>query len=153
MPSVKHLAAALAISGAGLAAVTQHEGMRFNAYLDIAGIPTICVGSTSNVKLGMRASGAECERRLRTDMNYAEHSVKKCVRARITQNQYDALASLVFNIGGSAFCKSTLVRKLNAGDYAGAAREFPRWSYAAGKYSEGLNKRRLAEQAVFLKEN
>ena len=153
MPSVKHLAAALAISGAGLAAVTQHEGIRFNAYLDIAGIPTICVGSTSNVKMGMRASQAECERRLRTDMNYAEHAVKQCVRARITQNQYDALASLVFNIGGSAFCKSTLVRKLNSGDYAGAAREFPRWSYAAGKYSEGLNKRRLAEQAVFTKEN
>lgn len=153
MPSVKHLAAALAISCAGLAAVTQQEGIRFNAYLDIAGIPTICVGSTSNVKIGMRASQAECTRRLRTDMNYAEHSVRKCVRVPITQNQYDALASLVFNIGGSAFCNSALVRKLNSSDYSGAAREFPRWSYAAGKYSEGLNKRRLAEQAVFLKEN
>lgn len=153
MPNAKHLAAALAISSAGLVAVTQHEGVRFNAYLDIAGIPTICVGSTSDVRLGMRASKAECDRRLRTDMSYAEHFVKQCVRVPITQNQYDAMASFVFNVGGSAFCKSTLLRRLNAGDYAGAAREFPRWSYAAGKYSDGLNKRRLAEQAVFLKEN
>lgn len=153
MPNAKHLAAALAISSAGLAAVTQHEGVRFNAYLDIAGIPTICVGSTSNVTMGMRASQAECERRLRTDMNYAEHFVKRCTRVSITQNQYDALASLVFNIGGSAYCKSTLARKLNAQDYTGAASEFPRWSYAGGKYSAGLSKRRLAEQAIFLKES
>lgn len=152
MPNVKHLAAALAISTSGLAAVTAHEGVRFQAYLDIAGVPTICVGSTSEVKMGMRVSKAECERRLRTDMNYAEHFVKKCTSAPITQNQYDALSSLAFNIGGAAYCKSTLVRKLNAGDTAGAAREFPRWSYASGKYSAGLNTRRLAEQAVFVKE-
>ena len=153
MPSVKHLAAALAISGAGLAAVTQHEGIRLNAYLDIAGIPTICVGSTSNVKMGMRASEAECERRLRTDMNYAEHFVRKCSNVPMTQNQYDAVASLVFNIGGPAYCGSTLVKKLNRLDYSGAAREFPRWSYAAGKFSPGLYNRRVAEQAVFVKEN
>lgn len=152
MPSVKSLAATLAISAAGLSAVTTHEGMSFVAYRDIAGIPTICVGSTSGVKMGMRADRAECERRLRTDMQYAEHFVKKCTTAPITQNQYDALASLVFNIGGTAYCNSTLVKKLNRLDYQGAAREFPRWSYAGGKFSQGLYNRRIAEQATFTKE-
>lgn len=153
MRTGKHLAAALAISASGLAAVTHFEGVVYHAYLDIAGIPTICVGSTEGVKMGMRASKAECERRLRTDMNYAEHFVKKCTTAPITQHQYDALASFVFNVGGPAYCKSTLVKKLNALDYAGAAAQFPRWSYAAGKYSSGLYTRRLAEQVVFLKED
>lgn len=152
MPSVKHLAASLAISTAGLAAVTQYEGVRFTAYLDIANVPTICVGSTEKVRMGMRASEAECQRRLRTDINYAEHFVKTCTNVPLTQNQYDALSSLVFNIGGSAYCRSTLARKLLAKDYQGAANEFPKWSYAAGKYSQGLAKRRYAEQAVFLKE-
>ena len=152
MHSAKKLAASLAISVAGLAAVTQHEGVRFTAYMDVVGIPTICVGSTTDVKMGMRASKAECERRLRTDMNYAEHFVKKCTNVPMTQNQYDAVASLVFNIGGPAYCKSTLAKKLNALDYNGAAREFPRWSYASGQYIGGLYKRRLAEQSLFLKE-
>lgn len=68
----------------------------------------------------------------------------------LTQNEFDALASFVFNVGLGAFEKSKLRRLLKAGDKAGAANEFPRWNKAAGKVLPGLVTRRAAERALFL---
>ena len=70
----------------------------------------------------------------------------------LSQSQFDALVSLVFNIGGGAFRKSTLLQKLNAGDYAGASNEFMRWIKAKGRVLGGLVTRRAAERALFLSE-
>lgn len=73
------------------------------------------------------------------------------VKVPLTQNQYDALVSLVFNIGRGSFARSSLLKKLNAGDMTGAAQEFPRWVYAKGKKLPGLITRRNDEMELFLK--
>jgi GH24 family phage-related lysozyme (muramidase) len=69
----------------------------------------------------------------------------------LTQNRFDALISFTYNLGGSALASSTLLKKLNAKDYKGAAAEFPKWNKAGGKVVSGLTKRRDAEMELFLK--
>lgn len=148
-PSNKALAATFAVSLAGLAFITQMEGTARDAYLDAVGVPTICVGSTRKVFLGQTASLRECEERLQEDTTYAGKGVARLVRVRLTQEQYDALVSFVFNVGAGAFSKSTLLRKLNDGDCLGAAQEFPRWVYAKKKRLRGLVRRRALEAEMF----
>ncbi len=77
-------------------------------------------------------------------------AVNRLVTVPLTQNQFDALISFVFNLGIGNFRTSTLLKKLNAGDYTGAAKEFPPWVRADGKQLPGLIKRRDAEKALFL---
>lgn len=144
------IAVALALSPLGRAFLQQHEGTRTEAYLDSAGVPTICTGSTTKVFIGQKATLQECEERLQEDTGYAGRAIHRLVHVRLSQTQYDALVSLVFNIGEGAFARSTLLRKLNAEDYAGAATEFDRWVYAGGKKLRGLQNRRDAEQELFL---
>ncbi len=143
--------AALSLSAFGLAFLQQHEGTREQAYLDSVGVPTICTGSTRAVRLGQVAAPGECETRLREDTSVAGNALRACVKAPLTQEQYDAVLSLTFNVGGGAVCRSTLVRKLNAGDCLGAANEFPRWNRAGGRVLPGLSKRRAAERELFIK--
>lgn len=76
--------------------------------------------------------------------------VNKIVKVPLTQNQFDALCDLVYNIGSGAFSKSTLLKRLNAKDYAGAAEEFVKWNMAGGKVLSGLTKRREEEKKLFL---
>ena len=76
--------------------------------------------------------------------------VNKIVKVPLTQNQFDALCDLIYNIGSGAFSKSTLLKKLNAKDYAGAASEFVKWNMAGGKVLPGLTKRREEEKKLFL---
>jgi lysozyme len=78
--------------------------------------------------------------------------VNRLVKVELTQDQFDALVSLVFNIGGGNFERSTLLKKINARNFDGAADEFPRWNRAAGKVMAGLTKRRHAEQSLFQSE-
>jgi len=133
----------------GLQAIKQHEGVRTAAYLDAVKVPTICYGSTLNVYIGQRASLAQCESRLTQDATYAGRGVSKGVQVKLSQGQYDSLVSFVFNLGETQFYKSTLLRKINAGDCFGAAKEFDRWVYAKGKRLPGLVKRRAAERSTF----
>ena len=79
-----------------------------------------------------------------------ELTVNSSVKVPINQNQFDALVSLAFNIGGPNFAGSTLVKKLNSGDPRGAADQFPRWKFADGKEMRGLVRRRAAERELFL---
>jgi len=76
--------------------------------------------------------------------------VNKIVKVPLTQNQFDALCDLVYNIGSGAFSKSTLLKKLNTKDYTGAAEEFAKWNMAGGKVLSGLTKRREEEKKLFL---
>lgn len=145
----KKIAAAFAVSLSGLAFIAGFEGTEQVAYLDSVGVPTICTGSTRGVFLGQTATLQECEERLQEDTTYAGKAVARYVRVRLTQGQYDALVSLVFNIGPGAFSGSTLLRKLNASDCLGTVREFPRWVYAGKKRLRGLEARRAAEAAKF----
>lgn len=143
------MASTLLPSFRGTEEIKKHEDVRYSAYYDAVKVPTICYGSTRDVYIGQRATPQECEWRLVADLNVAGDGVDRAVKRPITQGQYDALISFTFNVGTTALAKSTLVRKLNAGDCLGAAREFDRWVYAKGKRLTGLVKRRAAERAMF----
>jgi lysozyme len=114
-------------------------------------VPTIGWGHTKGVKMGDSCTIMQADEWLREDCRDAENEVNRCVRAIITQNQFDALVSFVFNIGGPNFRASTLLSKLNSGDYAGAAAQFPRWNKQGGVVLNGLTRRRAQEMALFLK--
>lgn len=88
---------------------------------------------------------------LRADLGTAEAAVNRLVTVPLTQNQFDALVSLVFNIGEGNFSKSTLLRRLNAGEREAAAGQFGRWNKSKGVELAGLTKRRAAERELFLK--
>ena len=140
------LASALLPSQPGLDSIKKHEGVRYTAYLDAVQVPTICYGSTRKVYIGQRATPAECEERLLEDATYAGKGVAKGVHVPLTQGQYDALVSFVSNVGETKFYRSTLLRKINAGDCWGAGAEFDRWVYAKGKRLKGLVSRRADER-------
>ncbi len=146
------------LSDAGLAAIKRHEGLRLDAYPDPGssnGLPaTIGYGSTKTLtgkpwQLGDRISEAEAEALLIRDIEDFESAVNRLVTVPLTQAMFDALVSLTFNIGIGAFSGSTLLRELNAGNYAGAQAQFQRWRMNDGKVMQGLVNRRAAEAALF----
>ena len=142
-------------SAAGRAAIARREGNKLKAYKDSVGIWTIGVGHTTaaglpKVAAGLVITAAQSDEILSRDLAKFENAVNGAVKVPLSQNQFDALVSLAFNIGGGAFAKSTLVRKLNKGDYRGAADSFMNWNKAGGKVLDGLTKRRNEERAQFL---
>ena len=137
-------------SDAGIGLIKQFEGVRLTAYRDSVGVPTIGYGSTRGVKMGDVITQAEADTRLRQDLQSAEFAVNRLVKPALTQNQFDALVSFVFNLGGTALASSTLLKYLNNGKYAEAAQEFPKWTHAGGAVLAGLIARRAAERALFL---
>lgn len=143
-------AGSLALGGAGYGLITHFEGKENTAYRDVVGVPTICYGHTKGVKMGTRASDAECTQMLTEDVTDFGRGLSKSVKVPVSQQQYDALLSFSYNVGLGNLNKSTLLRKLNAKDYCGAAKEFPKWKYAGGKPLRGLERRRLAEQELFI---
>lgn len=149
MKSPRLTATLLAVSAAGLVAIASHEDVRPVAYVDPVGIPTICAGHTAGVRIGQRATINGCLVMLHEDASEAGRGVASCTAAPLTQAQYDALTSFAFNVGTSAYCRSTLVKKLNSGNCHGAAAEFDRWVYAKGRKLPGLVKRRADERARF----
>ena len=138
------------VSNNGINLVKRFEGLELKAYRDSVGILTIGYGHTHAVKAGDIITGEQADAFLREDLQVAELTVNTNVKVKLTQGQFDALVSFVFNLGSGNFVKSTLIRKLNAGDYAGAADEFGKWVNAGGKKLPGLVKRRAAEREVFL---
>lgn len=137
--------ASLSLSAATLVGLAVHEGYREEAYLDIVGVPTIGYGTTDGVKMGDRTNPVKALERALADMQKFEGAIKQCVKVPLHQHEYDAYLSLSYNIGAGAFCRSTLVRKLNSGDYAGACNEILRWNRAGGKEVRGLTIRRKEE--------
>lgn len=137
-------------SNNGMSLIKRFEGLRLQAYRDSVGIPTIGYGHTQGVKMGDIITGEKADKFLREDLQVAELTINTSVKVKLSQAQFDALASFVFNLGSGNFVKSTLLKKLNAGDYAGAAGEFGKWVNAGGKQLPGLVKRRAAEREVFL---
>lgn len=138
--------------------VKQYEGFRSSAYIDTSGLPVIGYGqsklSGKTVRMGQYVTQAQADSELAQELYHIQLIVQSKVKVQLTPNQLGALTSLVFNAGTRVITDSTLSRKLNAGDYAGAAREFPRWNKAhqGGRLVAlpGLTKRRLAEQKMFL---
>lgn len=138
------------ISTIGLGLIQEFEGCKLDAYKCPAGIWTIGIGHTKDVKPDDKITESQALELLREDVRWVEKAIDEHVQVKINQNQYDALSAFIFNVGAGAFSLSTLLKKLNAGDYDGAANEFPRWNKAAGKELPGLTRRRAAEKALFL---
>ncbi|WP_288791147.1 lysozyme [uncultured Enterobacter sp.] len=139
----------------GIALIKQFEGCKLTAYQDSVGVWTIGYGWTQPVdgkpiRAGMTIKQETAERLLKTGLVSYESDVSRLVKVGLTQGQFDALMSFTYNLGARSLSTSTLLRKLNAGDYAGAADEFLRWNKAGGKVLNGLTRRREAERALFL---
>jgi lysozyme len=142
------------ISQKGIDLIKHFEGLYLMAYLCPAKVWTIGYGHTGikhndgTVKPGQRITRARAEELLAMDLNtkYAP-DVRRMAKVPLTQTQFDALVSFHFNTG--ALGRSTLLRKLNAGDYKGAAAEFARWTRGGGKVLSGLVRRRKAERHLF----
>lgn len=130
--------------------VKSFEGFFDHAYQCPAGVWTIGYGTTKGVKPGDRCTHEQAEQWLADELADKAERVDELVKVAVTQNQFDALCSFSYNVGSYALEKSTLLRKLNAGDIHGAADEFPRWNKGGGKVLPGLVRRRDAERALFL---
>lgn len=142
-------------SDKGIALIKQFEGCKLTAYQDSVGVWTIGYGWTQPVdgkpiRAGMTINQETAERLLKTGLVSYESDVSRLVKVGLTQGQFDALVSFTYNLGARSLSTSTLLRKLNGGDYAGAADEFLRWNKAGGKVLNGLTRRREAERALFL---
>jgi len=132
------------------------EGLMLKAYLCPAGVPTIGYGHTgpdvtrADVTARKEITRAEADRLLATDLVRFENGVSSLLDVEVTQNEFDALVSLAFNIGLGAFGKSTLRRLLNRGMRPEAAAQFTVWNKAGGKFHPGLLKRRTLELIHFM---
>lgn len=114
-------------------------------------VPTIGYGCTEGVRMGMVWTEAEAQAALRKEIARFESAITRMVTVDLNQNEYDALVSLAYNVGEGALQKSTLLRKLNRGDRAGAAKEFHKWVNVNKRPVAGLVSRRIRESALFLK--
>jgi lysozyme len=150
-------------SASGVKAIAQHEGLVLETYEDPIGILTIGYGHTGSEAFpGNKITQKKAMQLLKEDLKTAEAIIAKYVKVPLTQPQLDALVSFVLNVGPGAKGKkdgfvrlkngrqSTILRKLNEGDYFGAAEELPKWKNAGGKPLRGLIIRRAEERALFL---
>lgn len=139
----------------GINLICGFEGKRLTAYDDGVGVWTIGFGTTIypngvRVKKGDTCTEAQAKQYMQNDLKKFERTVNDVVTVSLSQNQFDALVSLTYNIGAGAFKGSTLLKKLNLGDYKGAAGQFDVWVNAGGKRMQGLVNRRVREKEVFL---
>jgi lysozyme len=138
--------AGLSLSAAALVGIALHESYTSQAIVPVPGDkPTIGFGTTDGVKLGDSITPPKALQRALQDLQQFESAIKRCVTVPLHQYEYDAYTSLTYNIGQTAFCNSTLVRKLNAQDYEGACKEILRWDRFKGQPLRGLTKRRQDE--------
>lgn len=139
----------------GVELIKEHEGLRLTKYLDAVGKPTIGYGHLilpgENYQ---RITREQAESLFEVDLDIHEREVARLVTVPLNNNQFSALVSFTFNLGPTKLSRSTLLKKLNAGDYAGAAREFSRWVYGKvggkNKRLAGLIRRRADEKSLFL---
>lgn len=133
----------------GVDFIKSFEKLRLQAYLCEANKLTIGYGHTRGVRLGQTCTVAEAEQMLAEDIAIAEKAVNT-IKQELTQNQYDSLVSLCFNIGNENFKTSTLYRKVNADPNDPTIKgEFVRWIYCKKKKSKGLTRRRIEEAKIY----
>lgn len=149
------------ISKNGLKLIQEYEDFRAKAYLDIKGVPTIGYGTTvypdgKKVKLGDVCTRSQAEQWFAIDTKDVDAFLDRNVtQVKLTQNQFDSLASFIYNIGRSAFIASTMYKLIKVGKMKEAADQFDVWNKVTIKgkkvYSQGLANRRAKEKALFLK--
>ena len=137
------------ISPDGLQFIKDAEGCKLAAYLDSVGVPTIGVGHTKGVHGGMTITQLQADKFLEDDLEDVYRCIEGYVHVPLSQGQFDALCSFIFNLGCGSFKGSTLLNRLNKGDYTAAAEQFPRWVNAGGQKLAGLVKRRAGEAEMF----
>lgn len=143
------------ISQKGVDFIKSHEALRLKAYQDSKGVWTIGWGHTKNVHPGDVITREQAEQFIRDDFAWVERTLNADLVAGrdkplVTQNEFDALCSLVFNIGSQAYLESTVRRKIKQGDKMGAAHAFGMWVYSDHKFVQGLANRRADETRLFL---
>ena len=150
--SLKQKIAALTTAGAtaiALVVIAHFEGVSFEPYRDVAGVLTVCYGHTGNdIIQGKTYTQQECDELLQKDFIRTQQQVDILVKVPVDDKTKASLYSFAFNVGTTAFARSTLLKKLNAGDQNGACEEMKRWVYAGGKVWRGLVSRREAESAL-----
>ena len=132
-----------------LALIKKFEGCELKAYQCSAGVWTIGYGHTKDVVEGMEITQEQAEQMLVDELHEYESYINKYVTVALSQNQFDALVSWVYNLGPANLQSSTLLKVLNSGDYSGVPAQIERWNKAGGKVLEGLIRRREAESALF----
>lgn len=138
--------AGIVLSASALVAIVTSEGYTDTAVIPVPGdVPTIGFGTTEGVKPGDHITPPKALARALTDVQKFEGALKRCVTVPLHQYEYDAYVSLAYNIGPGAFCGSTLVKRLNAGDYIGACQAILMWDKFKGKPLRGLTIRRQSE--------
>jgi lysozyme len=130
--------------------IESFEGLKLTSYQDQRGIWTIGYGSTTDVWPNMTITQQEADDRLGIDLHNAEQAIYKNIQIPLNQNQFDALVSLVYNIGVGAFKKSTLLKLIDRADFQGAANQFLAWDKTNGVINEGLVNRRSVERNLFM---
>ena len=143
------------LSQNGVNFIKSHEALRLKAYQDSKGVWTIGWGHTKNVHPGDVITREQAEQFIRDDFAWVERTLNTDLVAGrdkplVTQNEFDALCSLVFNIGSDAYLDSTVRRKIKQGDKMAAARAFKMWVYSNHKFIQGLANRRADEVRLFL---
>lgn len=143
------------ISQKGIDFIKSHEALRLKAYQDSKGVWTIGWGHTKGVKPGDVITREQAEQFIRDDFAWVERTLNADLvtgrdKPLVTQNEFDALCSLVFNIGSQAYLDSTVRRKIKQGDKMAAARAFKMWVYSEHKFVQGLANRRADEVRLFL---
>jgi lysozyme len=141
------------ISKSGLVIIKQYEGFSANPYICPAGKITIGYGHTILTGEKFPSGGISdkiAESLLKQDVAIAERAINRLVIIKLLQNQFDALVSFVYNIGGKAFGKSTLLRLINENKQEMAAAEFSKWIFAGGVVQNGLIRRRTEEKSLFI---
>lgn len=129
------------------------EGRVYEPYKDVAGVWTVCDGHTgTDIIRGKKYTDRECDRLLWNDLQPVKKTVDSLVKVPLNEYQRAALYSFTYNVGSGAFSKSTLLKKLNAGDQDGACEELRRWVYAGGMKFRGLMNRRDMERSMCLAE-
>ena len=137
------------ISEEGISLIKKFEGCELSAYEDAVGIPTIAYGRIKNVGMGDSCTKEQAEDWLAEEMPEYEGYINDQVNVTLTQNQFDALCSWVYNLGPTNLKNSTLLKVLNKEEYEDVPAQIIRWNKAGGKTLEGLTRRREAEALLF----
>jgi len=137
------------ISHEGLAIIKKFEGLELEAYQCSAGVWTIGYGHTKDVQQGDQWSESHAEYMLEVELEEYQSYINEYVEVALSQHQFDALVSWVYNLGPANLKSSTLLKVLNSGDYEGVPAQIKRWNKAGGKVLKGLVRRREAEALLF----
>jgi lysozyme len=129
--------------------IERNEGLRLHAYQDGGGIWTIGYGHTHGVKPGDVCTEAQAVAWLEQDIAFAEAAVADLVKVALTDNQFAALVDFAFNLGATRFAGSTLLKRLNAGNYGGVPAFLKAWVFIDGKVAPGLLARRNREAELW----